>query len=41
VDEVEVHVEQRVGHLVRLPDLVEQAARHGRQLLLRPAATTA
>ena len=42
VDEVQVDVEQAVGDLVRLPDLVEQ--RLGvieRQLLLRPAATTA
>jgi hypothetical protein len=39
VDEMEVDVEERIGHLVGLPDLVEQSLRH--QLLLRPAATTA
>jgi hypothetical protein len=40
VDEVQVDVEQRVGDLVRVPDLVEQRAGHA-QLLLSPAATTA
>jgi hypothetical protein len=40
VHEVEVDVQERVGHLVRVPDLVEQRTRQI-QLLLRPAATTA
>jgi hypothetical protein len=40
VHEVEVHVEEAVGHLMRLPDLVEHRLGHA-QLLLRPAATTA
>ena len=39
VHEVKVDVEERVGDLVRVPDLVEESLRH--QLLLRPAATTA
>ena len=42
VDQVEVDVEDSVGHLVALPDLVEQGVGHRwAQLLLRPAETTA
>ena len=42
VDEVQVDVEQALGHLVGVPDLVEQRAGHGADQLLRsPAETTA
>src|SRR5581483_2300500 len=41
VHQVQVDVDEAVGDLVGLPDLVEQALGHACQLLRRPALTTA
>src|SRR5690242_1183602 len=41
VNQVEVDVQEAVGYLVGVPDLVEQGFGHRSQLLRRPALTTA